>query len=112
MAMVNGTIHTFYVGNYYVRLDQPTGSTITKYYYAGSQRIAMRTNGQLQFIISDHLGSASLVTDANGENGTDMRYCEASPWDKAWGKVRYVNGPTPTDYTYTGQYSCRYINFA
>jgi hypothetical protein len=98
MAMVNGTIHTFYVGNYYERLDQPTGSTITKYYYAGSQRIAMRTNGQLQFIISDHLGSASLVTDAAGENGTDMRY-------KAWGKVRYVNGPAPTDYTYTGQYS-------
>jgi hypothetical protein len=39
----NGTTTTYFVGAHY----EVTGSTITKYYYAGSQRIAMRINGTL-----------------------------------------------------------------
>jgi RHS repeat-associated protein len=90
----NGTTSTYFVGVHY----EVTGSTVTKYYYAGAQRIAMRTGGTLKFIIGDHLGSTSLVTDANGNNPVETRY-------KAWGEVRHASGPTPTDYTYTGQYS-------
>jgi RHS repeat-associated protein len=90
----NGTITTYFVGAHY----EVSGSTITKYYYAGAQRIAMRTNGTLKYLLGDHLGSTSLVTDANGQNPIETRY-------KAWGEVRYANGPTPTDYTYTGQFS-------
>ena len=37
----NGTTTTYFVGNHY----EVTGSTIIKYYYAGAQRIAMRTMG-------------------------------------------------------------------
>jgi len=75
-----------------------TSGVVTKYYYAGAQRIAMRQDGELFFIIGDHLGSTSIVTDANGTKVSEIRY-------KAWGEVRYESGASPTEYTYTGQYS-------
>ena len=42
-----------------------TGAVVTKYYFAGTQRIAMRKNGTLTFMVStsstqrlsDHLGA-------------------------------------------------------
>ena len=71
---------------------------VTKYYYAGSQRIALRRGGALYFVFGDHLGSTSLTTDASGTVVSELRY-------NAWGEVRYVFGDTPTRYTFTGQYS-------
>jgi hypothetical protein len=41
------------VGNYY----ELGGSTTRVYYYAGSQRVAMRENGTLYYLLGDHLGS-------------------------------------------------------
>jgi len=61
---------TYFVGNYY----EVTGTSVTKYYYAGGQRIAMRSNGTLNYLIGDHLGSTSLVTDASGNVVTSQRY--------------------------------------
>jgi len=58
----------------------------------------MRTNGTLNYLLGDHWGSTSLVTDAAGYNGIETRY-------KAWGEARYASGNTPTKYTFTGQYS-------
>jgi RHS repeat-associated protein len=75
-----------------------TGSTVTKYYYAGAQRVAMRKGSTLSYLLSDHLGSTSLTLDASGNVTSELRY-------KAWGEVRYAGGITPTDYTFTGQYS-------
>src|SRR5262245_38819210 len=92
--IINGTMTTSFVGSYY----EITGSTVTKYYYAGSQRVAMRTNGSLHYLLSDHLGSTSLTTDASGAVVSELRY-------KAWGEVRYDSGTQQTQYQYTGQYS-------
>ena len=89
-----GTNTTYFVGGYY----EVTNGTVTKYYYAGAQRIAMRTNGTLNYLLGDHLGSTSLTTDATGVVISELRY-------KAWGEVRYASGNTPTKYTFTGQYS-------
>ncbi len=89
-----GTTTTYFVSNYY----EVTGGVITKYYYAGAQRIAMRENGTLYYLLGDHLGSTSITTFENGNLVSEMKY-------KAWGEVRYASGVTPTDYTYTGQYS-------
>ncbi len=75
-----------------------TDGIITKYYYAGSQRIAMRKNGTLNYIIGDNLGSTSLVTDASGNIINQTLY-------KAWGEERYSSGTKQTGYGYTGQYS-------
>jgi len=82
------------VGNVY----EVTGSTVTKYYYAGSQRVAMRKGASLYFLLGDHLGSTSIITNGNGGLYSEMRY-------KPWGETRYSSGTTPTNYTYTGQYS-------
>jgi hypothetical protein len=92
-AVING-VTTTYVGNYY----EETGGTVTKYYYAGAQRVAMRTGDTLHYLFSDHLGSTSLTTYADGSFKSELRY-------KPWGEIRYASGATPTDYTFTGQYS-------
>jgi RHS repeat-associated protein len=91
---------TYFVGNYY----EVVGTQVNKYYYAGSQRIAIpqgddvRKNGTLTFIVGDHLGSTSLVTNASGVVINQTQY-------KAWGETRYTSGTEQTKYTYTGQYS-------
>lgn len=75
-----------------------SAGVVSKYYYAGSQRIAMRVSDTLSFIFGDHLGSTSMTTDSNGNITSQMRY-------KPWGDVRYASGTVPTKYTYTGQRS-------
>jgi RHS repeat-associated protein len=70
-----------------------------KYYYAGSQRVAMRecvdsTCGDPMYLHSDHLGNASLATDDDGELISDIRYYP-------YGSTR--SGTVGTDYRYTGQ---------
>ncbi len=58
----------------------------------------MRKGGVLTYMLSDHLGSTSLMTNASGAVISETRYT-------AWGEVRYQAGTTSTGYTYTGQYS-------
>ncbi len=68
-----------------------------KYYYAGSQRIAMRTGTtDPVWIFSDHLNSTSKIASATGTVTLEQRY-------KAWGETRYTSGTAPTTYKYTGQ---------
>jgi len=55
--------------NYY----EVSGENITQYYYAGTQRVAMR-NGTLNFMLSDQLGSTSVTTDSSGQNPTTLEY--------------------------------------
>ena len=81
-----------------LHLSSRIQGAITKYYFAGAQRIAIRKDGELNYILSDHLGSTSLVTDSTGNLVSETRYT-------AWGEERYNSGASPTDYTYTGQYS-------
>ena len=84
---------------------------VTKYYYAGGQRIAMRTGSALTYLLGDHLGSTSITTDSAGVKISELRY-------KPWGEVHYswTNTPVTTPsytlskYTFTGQYSDSYIN--
>jgi RHS repeat-associated protein len=81
----------------------PDGETWRFYYFAGSQRIAMRTadstTSSLVYFLGDHLGSTSLTVDPDGSMIAEMRYT-------AWGETRYTSEvATPTDYQYTGQRS-------
>jgi RHS repeat-associated protein len=105
---VMGADTILFVGAHY---QVKNGSEITQYYMAGSTRIAMRKytipqNMSVEYMLSDHLGSTSLTTDANGAKILELRY-------KAWGEVRasWTANPTTTPaykspaYTYTGQYS-------
>lgn len=97
-----GRSTTAYIGNYYEWNGQANNQV--KYYYAGSQRVAMRlgngtgTSG-LDWLLGDHLGSTTVTADANrGTLLTELRY-------KAWGETRYSWGTTPTSYRFTGQRS-------
>lgn len=89
-----GATATYFVGSHY----EVTDGIVTKYYYAGATRIAMRKNGTLYYLLGDHLGSTGIVTFENGNLLSQTKY-------KAWGEVRHQSGPSLTEYTYTGQYS-------
>jgi RHS repeat-associated protein len=73
----------------------------TTYYHFGSQRVAMREqtdgnpSGAVYWLHSDHLGSASLTTDADGGKFAELRY-------KPWGEVRWSSGAMPTDRAWGG----------
>jgi RHS repeat-associated protein len=84
---------TAYVGAVEVSISG-TERLTTSYYFAGSQRIAMREDGEVMYLHGDHLGSASLATDANGAKVSAMRYTP-------FGETRY--GAAPTDFRFTGQ---------
>ncbi|HQH40097.1 MAG TPA: hypothetical protein PLH19_16405 [Anaerolineae bacterium] len=66
---------TYYVGTHFAW----TGSTgtVIKYYYAGSQRVAMRKGnpGTLSFLLGDHLGSTSVTADSAGGKVAKWRNC-------------------------------------
>ncbi len=89
-----------YVGDYFEWNGSP--QTMTKYYYAGGQRVAVRnsngtgTNG-LAYLLGDHLGSTNLTADPlDGDKLSELRY-------KAWGETRYSLTSAVTDRRYTGQ---------
>jgi RHS repeat-associated protein len=94
---VKGTVNgvtTVYLSNYL----EMSGATLTKYYYAGSQRIAMRTGtSNPQWILGDHLSSTTTIADATGTWVGTQLY-------RAWGEDRLSQGSIPTKYRYTGQY--------
>ena len=98
---VKGTVNggtTVYVGNYLER----SGETLTKYFYAGSQRIAMRTDtGEPDWLLTDHLGSTSVVAYYNGTPLTPP----AVQLYRAWDEKRFPTGTStlPTTFRYTGQ---------
>jgi RHS repeat-associated protein len=87
-----GSTTTYYVGNYY----ELSGSTTRKYYYAGSQRVAMTENGTVYYLLSDHLGSTAVTANNTGGWNGEVRYY-------AFGGTRYNQGTSPTTYRYTGQ---------
>ncbi|MEW6085135.1 MAG: RHS repeat-associated core domain-containing protein [Chloroflexota bacterium] len=86
---------TIYVGGLY-EVDKNAGGTVTKttvYYPAGG---AMRVNGTLYYVLKDHLGSASVVTDSSGNVVGEQRYYP-------FGETRLTTGTLYTDKLFTGQ---------
>jgi RHS repeat-associated protein len=101
----NKTTTTFYIGNYYEKIDEKidddTTTTIKKYYYAGGVRVAMseKINEGLEYsryFVTDHLGSTTKLINTNGTEYSETDYL-------AWG----IDDPTPADigtsFKYTGQ---------
>ncbi|MBI5934480.1 MAG: hypothetical protein HY867_12295 [Chloroflexi bacterium] len=81
-----------YVGNHY----EVKNNIVTKYYFAGTTRLAVRTDGTLRFLLGDHLGSSSVTTNASGAKTASALY-------KAFGETRFTSGTLSTDYKFTGQ---------
>jgi len=83
---------TVYVGSHFEK--NVTTGEVTKYYYLGGRRVAMRKDGILTYLHGDHLGSASMTTNALGGVGDEMRYYP-------YGETRH--GSMSTDRRFTGQ---------
>jgi len=93
-----GDVVTYYIGAHYEKKVQGSQQNERKYYFAGSSRLAMRENGVLTWLLSDHLGSTSVTANASGNMLSSLRY-------SAFGELRAATGVTGTDYRYTGQRS-------
>jgi RHS repeat-associated protein len=86
----------------WVEAGPVTVSAVTKYYYHGNQRVAMRQGDVVYFIHGDHLGSTSLTTDQSGAPVAETRYLP-------YGEERWTSGGAVSDYTFTGQRADSYI---
>jgi RHS repeat-associated protein len=92
-STING-VTTSFVGQHY----EVTNNVATKYYFAGTSRIAMQTGSTLTYLLTDHLNSTSITTNSTGGLVSELRY-------KPWGETRFTSGTTSTKYQYTGQFS-------
>ena len=70
--------------------------TLTKYYYVGETRVAMREGDTLSFILANQLGSATVTLDSTGSVQSELRY-------HPYGETRHSSGTTPTNRRFTGQ---------
>jgi hypothetical protein len=102
-----GAVTTTYIANYF----EWSGSTSTmkRYYYAGSTRVAMRTGSStINYLLGDHslvcardrLGSTAIPANSSGVKSAELRYYP-------WRKDRYTSGTMATSFRFTGQ---RYEN--
>jgi RHS repeat-associated protein len=86
---------TIYVGGIY-EVDKTSGGSVTgtKTYYPAAG--AMRVGSTLYYVLGDHLGSASVVTNSTGTIvGEDRFY--------PFGETRFTTGTMFTDKLFTGQ---------
>ncbi|MDX9865913.1 MAG: RHS repeat-associated core domain-containing protein [Anaerolineaceae bacterium] len=104
-GVVNG-VETYYPGRHYNEEVDGSTSTVKKFYTLGSTTVAVRTvsgtEDVLNWVLGDHLGSASVTANADGSWNSEIKYT-------AFGEVRVSNGITPTEYRYTGQLEHSYI---
>ncbi|WP_423225701.1 hypothetical protein [Candidatus Amarolinea aalborgensis] len=49
-------------------------TTITKYYQAGGQRVALRVNGAVRWLATDRLGSTAVTANETGARIAELRY--------------------------------------
>ncbi len=98
----DGTTTTTYIGKLYVCEGTALPLSCVKFIFSGGQRIAMEQvpvgggPGSLSYFHADHLGSTSVLTDANGvseENNTYYPY----------GDTYTHTGTSDVAYKYTGK---------
>jgi RHS repeat-associated protein len=78
----------------------------TKYYALGGQRVALRRDGVLSYVHTDHLGSTSVLTDAAGQGvaGTRLKYYPfGAPRPDGASATHDAFATGYTDATFTGQ---------
>ncbi len=86
---------TIYIGGTYEK--ELVSGVVTKYYSLGGKTVAMRKDGVVTYLLSDHLGSNAMAIAANGAV-TAARYLP-------YGQPRVLpdGGLLATDKTFTGQ---------
>lgn len=98
-TMPDGSRTIYAAGGVYEVDKVPGGAvkkTTTYYPVAGAMRIVEGAGNNLYYVLKDHLGSASVVTDASGNIVGENRYYP-------YGETRLSTGTMYTDKLYTGQ---------
>jgi RHS repeat-associated protein len=70
-----------------------------KCYFFGGQRVALRRDGMVQYIVGDHVGTTSLVLGAQGDKVAESRHFPYGGERWRWPE----DSTFPTDYRFTGQ---------
>jgi RHS repeat-associated protein len=94
-GVTQDSLTVYYMGGAY----EVTGASVKKYYSMAGQTVMRDSDGSLKYLLTDHLGSTSAVTDQNGTLLSQQRYLP-------FGEARTDTTPpyiTQTDFTYTGQ---------
>jgi hypothetical protein len=86
-------VTTYYIGALYEYTTWNGGYSTSKYYYFGSQRVAVKQDISISYLHSDHLGSTSKTSGASSSTQTYYPF----------GAIRTSSGTVPTDYGFTGQ---------
>jgi RHS repeat-associated protein len=104
---------TVYLGSLAEITGLGAGCTTTKYYFAGSLRVARRDGAGMTYFHTDHLGSTRLLSNAAGQ---EVQRYEYGPY----GRVLQSPGSRPDAHQFTGQkvedeaglmfYSARYYD--
>jgi RHS repeat-associated protein len=81
-----------YIGKHY----ECTNGVCKKYVFAGSQRIAVKTNTDTWYYHPDHLGSSGIVTDSTGNKSEAIYYYP-------YGGTRQDIGVVSVKHKFTGQ---------
>jgi hypothetical protein len=85
-SIINNVV-TYYVGRHYHKTVNGANVSIKKFYAIGMSQIAVRTDGVLQWILTDHLSSASVSASVDGTLVSEVKYREAP---RHWHCVRGV----------------------
>jgi RHS repeat-associated protein len=89
---------TVYIGKYYEK--NVTTGTETLYYFLGNKLVGYQVHStvssDIYYLHQDHLGSTTIVTDADGDAVFERSY-------DPWGNTRTESGTATTDRLYTGQ---------
>jgi RHS repeat-associated protein len=91
-----GTTTTVYTGGIYESSGVGAGCAATKYYFAGSLRVARKDTLGMTFFHSDHLGSTRMLTNAAGQ---EVQRYEYAPF----GRVLLTSGSRTDVHQYAGQ---------
>ena len=101
-SVVNGETILFAGGH-----DELKGNEVSKYYFAGASRIAVRRyivpqTTTLTYLVGDHLGSTSLAVDASTGEVIETRYRPCPYRVLREGEVRWTteNKSLPTRFTF------------
>jgi RHS repeat-associated protein len=87
-----GAINTYYIGDHF---EVKGGETI-KYIFAGNLRVAQVKGGVRSFFHKDHLGSSTVMTNANGAKIESTEYMPFGSQRSHW-------GANTSDYRFTDQ---------
>ncbi len=87
-------------GNFLGGLSEETDAETTKYYAIAGMSVAMSDTSGMKYLLTDHLGSVDVVTDASGAVLSQQRYL---PFGEVRTDVFAPGTISQTDFGYTGQ---------